>query len=171
MAPFPSIQPKSCYPPLAGFLLGILLTLGFKDIYPDLERRFRRHWNRNKNSLPSSQNRINDNIDENHANARDPQKRLTKDGNAFRKVDGRFNGIVDGIEGTIGNTPLIRIKSLSEATGCEILGKAEVGGFLFLFSCCLGKGFVGGEGGLLFVSLQMNLLYFFLRLFSTSISI
>lgn len=34
--------------------------------------------------------------------------------------------IVDGIEGCIGNTPLLRIKSLSEATGCEILGKAEV---------------------------------------------
>ena len=34
--------------------------------------------------------------------------------------------IVDGIEGCIGNTPLFRIKSLSEATGCEILGKAEV---------------------------------------------
>lgn len=34
--------------------------------------------------------------------------------------------IVDGIEGCIGNTPLIRIRSLSEATGCEILAKAEV---------------------------------------------
>lgn len=34
--------------------------------------------------------------------------------------------IVDGIEGCIGNTPLLRIKSLSEATGCEILAKAEV---------------------------------------------
>lgn len=34
--------------------------------------------------------------------------------------------IVDGIEGCIGNTPLFRIKSLSEATGCEILAKAEV---------------------------------------------
>lgn len=34
--------------------------------------------------------------------------------------------IKNGIEGTIGNTPLIRIKSLSEATGCEILAKAEV---------------------------------------------
>ncbi|KAL2870053.1 putative cysteine synthase [Aspergillus lucknowensis] len=33
--------------------------------------------------------------------------------------------IVEGIEGCIGNTPLVRIKSLSEATGCEILGKAE----------------------------------------------
>lgn len=30
-----------------------------------------------------------------------------------------------GFTGTVGNTPLIRIRSLSEATGCEILGKAE----------------------------------------------
>ncbi|KAL2944952.1 Cysteine synthase 2 [Bienertia sinuspersici] len=30
-----------------------------------------------------------------------------------------------GIVGAIGNTPLIRINSLSNATGCEILGKAE----------------------------------------------
>lgn len=34
--------------------------------------------------------------------------------------------IVEGIEGCIGNTPLFRIKSLSDATGCEILAKAEV---------------------------------------------
>ncbi|WEW58428.1 Cysteine synthase 2 [Emydomyces testavorans] len=33
--------------------------------------------------------------------------------------------IVDGIEGCIGNTPLIRIKSLSDATECDILAKAE----------------------------------------------
>ncbi|OOQ89879.1 Cysteine synthase 2 [Penicillium brasilianum] len=33
--------------------------------------------------------------------------------------------IVEGIQGCIGNTPLFRIKSLSDATGCEILGKAE----------------------------------------------
>ncbi|KAJ6172134.1 Tryptophan synthase beta subunit-like PLP-dependent enzymes superfamily [Penicillium chermesinum] len=33
--------------------------------------------------------------------------------------------IVDGIEGCIGNTPLFRIKSLSDETGCEILAKAE----------------------------------------------
>ncbi|KAF3319998.1 cysteine synthase 2 isoform X1 [Carex littledalei] len=30
-----------------------------------------------------------------------------------------------GLVGAIGNTPLIRINSLSDATGCEILGKAE----------------------------------------------
>lgn len=34
--------------------------------------------------------------------------------------------IRNGLEDCIGNTPLIRIKHLSEATGCEILGKAEV---------------------------------------------
>ena len=31
----------------------------------------------------------------------------------------------DGFIGTIGNTPLIRLAQASEATGCEILGKAE----------------------------------------------
>jgi hypothetical protein len=41
-------------------------------------------------------------------------------------TDKRRNGISQGIEGCIGNTPLIRIKSLSDATGCEILAKAEV---------------------------------------------
>jgi cysteine synthase len=30
-----------------------------------------------------------------------------------------------GLVGTIGDTPLIRLRRLSEATGCEILGKAE----------------------------------------------
>jgi cysteine synthase len=33
--------------------------------------------------------------------------------------------IRDGFAGAIGNTPLIHLTSLSEATGCEILGKAE----------------------------------------------
>ncbi len=31
----------------------------------------------------------------------------------------------DGLEGAIGNTPLIRLRRASEATGCTILGKAE----------------------------------------------
>ncbi|MBI2377730.1 MAG: cysteine synthase A [Deltaproteobacteria bacterium] len=33
--------------------------------------------------------------------------------------------IANGFSGAVGNTPLIRIESLSAATGCEILGKAE----------------------------------------------
>lgn len=40
--------------------------------------------------------------------------------------------IKEGIEGCIGDTPLIKIKSLSEYTGCDILVKAEVG----LPQCC-----------------------------------
>ena len=103
---------KPYYSPLAGLLLGIVLTLGFKDIYPDLERRFRRHWNRRR---VSSQN-----TKENELNDKDDDREVLE---GFRN---KYSGIVDGIEGTIGNTPLIRIKSLSEATGCEILGKAEV---------------------------------------------
>src|SRR5258705_11833314 len=31
----------------------------------------------------------------------------------------------EGFAGAVGNTPLIRLRRLSEETGCEILGKAE----------------------------------------------
>src|ERR1700733_2293159 len=34
-------------------------------------------------------------------------------------------GITVGFAGTVGNTPLIRLRGVSEQTGCEILGKAE----------------------------------------------
>ena len=34
--------------------------------------------------------------------------------------DGSLHGVVDGVEGLIGNTPLVRIRSLSEQTGCEV---------------------------------------------------
>ncbi len=34
-------------------------------------------------------------------------------------------GISSGFEGAVGNTPLIRLEGLSQATGCDILGKAE----------------------------------------------
>jgi len=33
--------------------------------------------------------------------------------------------LVDGFTGAVGNTPLIRLRRLSDETGCEILGKAE----------------------------------------------
>jgi cysteine synthase A len=33
--------------------------------------------------------------------------------------------VSDGIAGLIGHTPMLRIQSLSDLTGCEILGKAE----------------------------------------------
>jgi len=51
------------------------------------------------------------------------QKRLAEFESALQHGVG---SIKTGIEGCIGDTPLIKIKSLSEATGCEILAKAEV---------------------------------------------
>lgn len=44
-----------------------------------------------------------------------------------RPIELRSDEVVDGVIGLIGNTPLIRINSLSDALGVEILGKAEVG--------------------------------------------
>ena len=41
---------------------------------------------------------------------------------SFKIIDRAVRG---GLVGAIGNTPLIRLHALSEATGCEILGKAE----------------------------------------------
>ncbi len=40
-------------------------------------------------------------------------------------IDTSSQGIADGLLAAIGNTPLIRLRRASEATGCEILGKAE----------------------------------------------
>ncbi|GJE90025.1 cysteine synthase [Phanerochaete sordida] len=42
-----------------------------------------------------------------------------------RPIEIRSDEVVDGVAGLIGNTPLVRIKSLSDALGVEILGKAE----------------------------------------------
>ncbi|KAH6914416.1 tryptophan synthase beta subunit-like PLP-dependent enzyme [Coprinopsis sp. MPI-PUGE-AT-0042] len=42
-----------------------------------------------------------------------------------RPIEVRSDEIVNGVTGLIGNTPLVRINSLSDALGVEILGKAE----------------------------------------------
>ncbi|GFZ42698.1 cysteine synthase [Saitozyma sp. JCM 24511] len=42
-----------------------------------------------------------------------------------RPIELRSDEIVDGVTGLIGNTPLLRINSLSDALGVEILGKCE----------------------------------------------
>jgi len=57
----------------------------------------------------------------------DDQDLLKKSSGEANSSLGKGAGsIKEGIEGCIGGTPLIRIKSLSEYTGCEILAKAEV---------------------------------------------
>lgn len=84
------------------FVAGILLTLGFKDLlYPALVQLLR-----------ESQSQY-------------AESRRRREADALVAQAGP-PAIVDGIEGCIGNTPLFRIKSLSDETGCEILGKAEV---------------------------------------------
>ncbi|KAG8625175.1 hypothetical protein KVT40_006926 [Elsinoe batatas] len=98
------------------FAGGILITLGYKDLYPDLERRFRasKRWRARRQSLTATSK---DEIRlEDHSN-RDP--------NSPSPTAAREYEIKEGIEGTIGNTPMIRIKSLSDYTGCDILAKAE----------------------------------------------
>ena len=42
-----------------------------------------------------------------------------------QSTNGVAGSVADGLLGAIGNTPLIRLRRASEATGCEILGKAE----------------------------------------------
>ncbi|PGH16384.1 hypothetical protein AJ80_05234 [Polytolypa hystricis UAMH7299] len=99
----------------AAFLAGVIFTLSVTDIYPRLERHYQRR--RRRNSSLSVQDQEGHEIIINANETPDASK------SGFQKHPPP--PIVDGIEGCIGNTPLFRIKSLSEATGCEILAKAE----------------------------------------------
>ena len=93
----------------AAFLAGILITLGFKDFYPELELRFWRRRAANRTLVGAGLH------DDDHIDLEDHEK----DDRSVIKVP-------EGIEASIGNTPLFKIKSLSEETGCDILAKAEV---------------------------------------------
>ncbi|KAL4798286.1 tryptophan synthase beta subunit-like PLP-dependent enzyme [Aspergillus venezuelensis] len=89
----------------SAFLAGVVLSIAFKDLfYPEIEERIREY--RDARRLQSS------------SSAQD----TSTEGLVARHGP---PAIVEGIEGCIGNTPLFRIKSLSDATGCEILAKAE----------------------------------------------
>lgn len=90
------------------FVAGIFVTLGFKDLYPELETRYERQKTKSRRGSILF----------------GPVKLEDREGVFGANYD-RGNGIVDGVEGTIGNTPLIKLRSLSEATGCIILAKAE----------------------------------------------
>jgi cysteine synthase A len=97
------------------FVAGILFTLGFKDFYPDLERRFQRKRRGQENSTSTE--------------STTPSAYFTplnlEDHTSSNRKSLVAPPIPEGIEGIIGNTPLFKIKSLSEATGCTILAKAE----------------------------------------------
>jgi cysteine synthase A len=94
----------------AAFLAGILVTLGVREIYPQLERRLR-------GSQKTSAEGKCDNATPLYEKS---------DAELLNSVRTGPPAIVEGVEGCIGNTPLFRIKSLSDETGCEILAKAEV---------------------------------------------
>ena len=94
---------------ITAFVAGVLLTLGYKDFYPDLEWRF---WRRRRANRAIAGAGLTDN---HHINLEDHEK----NGVAAMAVP-------EGIEACIGNTPLFKIKSLSSESGCEILAKAEV---------------------------------------------
>jgi cysteine synthase A len=98
------------------FMAGVLLTLGFKDFYPDLERRYQRRRGQPPNSSDSRP-----------GSTYLPPVKLEDHTRSARQstVGLPTPQIPEGVEGIIGNTPLFKIKSLSEATGCTILAKAE----------------------------------------------
>ena len=94
---------------ITAFVAGIILTLGYKDFYPDLEWRFWRRRRAHRTIAGAG-------LDEN---------------GGINLEDHETNGVStvefsEGIEACIGNTPLFKIKSLSRETGCDILAKAEV---------------------------------------------
>lgn len=100
------------------FSTGILVTLGFKDFYPDLERRYQRKRRTNTGSAARRGSLFWGapvQLEDHESRPATPGP-----GDALRS-----NGSADGIEATIGNTPLIKIQSLSEATGRTIMAKAE----------------------------------------------
>ncbi|KAG5941111.1 Cysteine synthase 2 [Claviceps sorghi] len=102
------------------FTAGILVTLGFKDAYPDLEHRYRRA-RRVCDPSPAA-----DGPDGSSSLAGPPLP--TPQGHDSRRPSPGDSSLPDpgvGIESCIGNTPLIEIRSLSEATGRVILAKAE----------------------------------------------
>jgi cysteine synthase A len=101
---------------LGAFALGITLTTAYYKLYTTVpEDTSSKHDIKQQSKLISQLSKIND-LDT-------LKKTLVEFGNALEKGGG---SIKEGVEGCIGDTPLIKIKSLSEYTGCEILAKAEV---------------------------------------------
>ncbi|KAG8422027.1 Cysteine synthase 2 [Metarhizium acridum] len=98
------------------FGAGILVTLGFKDLYPDLEYRYQ-HTRRPSQARPGDRRR---------SSLFWGQPLKLEDHESQPPSPSRGEpGAGAGIAACIGNTPLIEIESLSKATGRVILAKAE----------------------------------------------
>ncbi|KAI1262834.1 cysteine synthase-like protein [Xylariaceae sp. FL1019] len=108
------------------FAAGIIVTLGFKDFYPDLERRYQqqrlntRKTRRASTSVPTAaSDRRRSSIFWGPVALEDHESETNA------ALSQRTSGISSGISGCIGCTPLIEIHSLSLLTGRQILAKAE----------------------------------------------
>ncbi|KAK4550003.1 hypothetical protein LTR36_002970 [Oleoguttula mirabilis] len=109
-----------------GFLFGIAATLAFKDLYPDLEHSFRRRIRHLRgrdipHPAPGHQDYVRL---EDHTRRKSLYVPVDEQ-SARGTLNAESEVIATGIEGLIGDTPLIKLKSLSEAAGCEILVKCE----------------------------------------------
>ncbi|KAH6900244.1 tryptophan synthase beta subunit-like PLP-dependent enzyme [Thelonectria olida] len=100
------------------FTAGILVTLGFKDFYPDLERRYQRK----RRSRGSGDARRGSYFWSAPVKLEDHESSA---GHSSPSLSRGTDAVGNGIEACIGNTPLIKIQSLSDATGRTILAKAE----------------------------------------------
>lgn len=119
------------------FLAGVLVTLGFKDLYPDLERRYSSTAAKKGPAPARRTNRRNSTTSTLYP---DPRRSSLFFGAPVQLEDHEFDTagllpadpagagapvVSEGIESTIGHTPLIRLRALSELTGRTILAKAE----------------------------------------------
>lgn len=115
------------------FTAGILVTLGLKDLYPDLEYRYRHK--RGPSSARPADGRISSFFfsssfgpplkledREDHESQRPSRGHHPQEQQQHQQQQQQP---AEGIESCIGNTPLIEIRSLSKATGRTILAKAE----------------------------------------------
>lgn len=112
------------------FTAGILVTLGLKDFYPDLEQRYQRKRRAAATSSSTATSSKPASLRRNSSSSwwsiGGPVQ--LEDHDSAEEEEGasaRGQGIADGISATIGNTPLVRIASLSEAAGRTVLAKAE----------------------------------------------
>ncbi|SNX85428.1 related to cysteine synthase [Melanopsichium pennsylvanicum] len=97
---------------LIGVFTGLVLGLGsITSVFFLAERRERKRRRRKLRSYGMDDD--------------DEQERRRRELRGRDPIQIRSGQVVRGVEGLIGNTPLMRINSLSDATGCEILGKAE----------------------------------------------
>lgn len=110
---------RSRYAILGAFLLGVALTTAYN-------KRAAHSKEEHENSSSEWQLRQQQKLISGFAKINDLatlKKSLSELGVTLER---RVGDVKEGIEGCIGDTPLIKIKSLSEFTGCEIYAKAEV---------------------------------------------